>query len=199
MWALQWLKSISYSDYEWLVLLTWEFLASFTWRTCRYDRYMSKVKGIGSPSKSPQQQQQQQVPSQQLPPPPQREPKEVSLIDLADEPPSAQLASLCMFLSLSVLWIDPSVTIIISLQEWNTGGKMVLWNIFTLYHFEQLLIPQKGRKMKMPTLTCLPSPEQPPTKIRRPGNISCHTCTKHLIGESYAHRWWIWMPLCNTV
>lgn len=56
----------------------------------RYDRYMSKVKSAGSPSKaSPQ--------SQPPIPPPQRPPQqtpEVSLIDLADDTPSAQLASL---------------------------------------------------------------------------------------------------------
>lgn len=59
----------------------------------RYDRHMSKVKGISSPTRSPQ-----QVPPTQQPPqipPPQRAPQaEVSLIDLADEPPSAQLAGL---------------------------------------------------------------------------------------------------------
>nr|XP_045604218.1 TOM1-like protein 2 isoform X4 [Procambarus clarkii] len=59
----------------------------------RYDRHMNKVKGIGSPTKSPpqlplesQQPSEPQRPSQPQP--------EVSLIDLADDPPSAQLASL---------------------------------------------------------------------------------------------------------
>ncbi|KAG0713561.1 TOM1-like protein 2 [Chionoecetes opilio] len=56
----------------------------------RYDRYMSKIKGVGSPSKSPPQ---TQAP---LPPTALQAPQapEVSLIDLADEAPSAQLASL---------------------------------------------------------------------------------------------------------
>ncbi|XP_045123962.1 TOM1-like protein 2 isoform X10 [Portunus trituberculatus] len=54
----------------------------------RYDRYMSKVKSAGSPSKTPPQ-------TQPAVPPPQQQPApEVSLIDLADEAPSAQLASL---------------------------------------------------------------------------------------------------------
>ncbi|XP_050713850.1 TOM1-like protein 2 isoform X2 [Eriocheir sinensis] len=56
----------------------------------RYDRYMGKVKSAGSPSKAAPQ-------TQPAIPPPQRPPQqtpEVSLIDLADDPPSAQLASL---------------------------------------------------------------------------------------------------------
>ncbi|KAK8384753.1 hypothetical protein O3P69_014361 [Scylla paramamosain] len=53
----------------------------------RYDRYMSKVKSAGSPSKTPPQ-------TQPAVPPPQQQTPEVSLIDLADEAPSAQLASL---------------------------------------------------------------------------------------------------------
>ncbi|XP_071527692.1 TOM1-like protein 2 isoform X3 [Panulirus ornatus] len=57
----------------------------------RYDRHMNKVKGVGSPTKSSPQR-----PSQppQLPTPQRAPQQEVSLIDLADEPPSAQLASL---------------------------------------------------------------------------------------------------------
>ncbi|KAK8734545.1 hypothetical protein OTU49_005874 [Cherax quadricarinatus] len=58
----------------------------------RYDRHMNKVKGLSSPTKSPQplHTQPQQTSEPQRPP----QPQEVSLIDLADEPPSAQLASL---------------------------------------------------------------------------------------------------------
>ncbi|XP_042214744.1 TOM1-like protein 2 isoform X2 [Homarus americanus] len=58
----------------------------------RYDRHMNKVKGISSPTKSPQQQPTPQPP--QLPPPQRPTQQEVSLIDLADEAPSAQLATL---------------------------------------------------------------------------------------------------------
>lgn len=60
---------------------------------CRYDRHMNKVKGIGSPTKSSP----QRPPQPPQLPQPQRAPQqEVSLIDLADEPPSAQLATLSM-------------------------------------------------------------------------------------------------------
>ncbi|KAK7063194.1 TOM1-like protein 2 [Halocaridina rubra] len=69
----------------------------------RYDRHMNKVKGVGSPVKSPQQSSPQ---SQALPPPPRTAaaaaaaaaaaPAEVSLIDFQDEPPSAQLSNLSL-------------------------------------------------------------------------------------------------------
>ncbi|XP_068207995.1 TOM1-like protein 2 isoform X4 [Palaemon carinicauda] len=63
----------------------------------RYDRHMGKVRGLGSPVKSPQQENspQSQAQPQVQPPPPQRQAtQEVSLIDFQDESPSAQLANL---------------------------------------------------------------------------------------------------------
>ncbi|KAK3885467.1 hypothetical protein Pcinc_010325 [Petrolisthes cinctipes] len=67
----------------------------------RYDRHMNKVKGVGSPTTRspppplPPQQHSQALPPP--PPPPHRQPQqEVTLIDLADDAPSAQLAALAV-------------------------------------------------------------------------------------------------------
>ena len=57
---------------------------------------MNKVKGVGSPVKSPQHEASPQSQAQP-PPPPRQTTQEVSLIDFQDEPPSAQLANLCKF------------------------------------------------------------------------------------------------------
>lgn len=113
----------------------------------RYDRYMGKVKSAGSPSKaSPQ--------AQPAIPPPQRPPQqtpEVSLIDLADDTPSAQLASLS---KTKFIQPPPDTSVICSQNQISCWyyhlGANIAWNIrglFSCYLLIMNLLPLEWKNI----------------------------------------------------